>query len=262
MSIALAAILPHSPILIPNVGKENREQLKQTVTAYEKLAEELIEHDIETIVVISSQGMKLKDAFAININSEFDCSFEEFADLITKLKVVGDINLGHQIKSTLETKEKLQVINEEVLDYGSAIPFYLLASKSPKTKILPIYTSSLSLQEHYDFGKLLKRELNLSEKKIAVIASADLSHKLSEDSPAGYSPKAKKFDQRVINAITKNKPQDILNLDPELLKEVDESCSRSIAILMGIMEDIKKTAKLLSYEAPFGVGYAVIKYEL
>ncbi|MFH0840603.1 MAG: AmmeMemoRadiSam system protein B [bacterium] len=262
MSIVFSAVLPHSPILIPNVGKENREKLKQTATAYEKLAEELVEADVETIVVISSQGLKLKEAFAINIAVEFDCRFEEFADLITKLVVSGDVNLGQQIKSNLETKARVQIISEEVLDYGSAIPFYLLAQKAPKIKILPIYTSNLGLQEHYEFGKLLKHELNLTERKIAVIASADLSHKLSEDSPAGYSPRAKKFDQKIIDCLTKDKTQDILNLDPELLKEVDESCSKSIAMLIGVMNDLKKTAKLMSYEAPFGVGYAVIKYEL
>jgi aromatic ring-opening dioxygenase LigB subunit len=262
MSIALAAVLPHSPILIPNVGKENRDQLKQTITAYEKLTEEIIADGIETIVVISNQGLKLKEAMAINLCPEFDCSFVEFADLITELAVQGDVDLGQQIKASLETKGKVQIISEPVLDYGSAIPFYLLANKQTKIKILPIYTSALSLQEHFDFGRLLKRELNLSEKKIAVIASADLSHKLSEESPAGYSPKAKRFDQKIINAVIKHKPQDIINFSPTLLKEVDESCARSIAMLLGIMDDIQKTAKLLSYEAPFGVGYAVIKYEL
>lgn len=262
MSIILAAVLPHSPMLIPNVGKEHREKLKQTITAYEKLAEELAAEDVETLVIISSQGLKLQEAFAINLSPEFDCRFEEFADLITRMDVHGDLDLGQQIKSNLETKAKVQIISEEVLDYGSAVPFYLLAHQAPKTKILPIYTSDLSLQEHYEFGKLLKRELNLTGKKIAVIASADLSHKLSEDSPAGYSPRAKKFDQKIIDCLIKHKTQEILNLDPELLQEVDESCSKSLAMLVGIMDDLKKTAKLLSYEAPFGVGYAVIKYEL
>ena len=57
--------------------------------------------------------------------------------------------------------------------------------------------SGLSIQDHFEFGKLLKKEIINCRKKIAVISSGDLSHRLTRNAPAGYSSKGKKFDKKI-----------------------------------------------------------------
>ena len=56
-----------------------------------------------------------------------------------------------------------------------------------------------------------------SDKKIAVVASGDLSHALSSDSPAGYSPEGKKFDKNLIKLIQKKDIKNILKFDKKLI---------------------------------------------
>ena len=53
-----------------------------------------------------------------------------------------------------------------------------------------------------------------------------------------------------------------VNLDKVLTENAAECGLRSILILLGILNHIKFQTKILSYEAPFGVGYLVANLEL
>ncbi|MFH1412811.1 MAG: AmmeMemoRadiSam system protein B [bacterium] len=259
MSVIFSAIASHSPLLIPEVGKENTNQLKQTLTAYDKLRVALESVKPETIIILSPHGLIQPEAFSLNISSEFEGKFEEFGDLTNKFKLSGDVELAARLKENLESKTQLQIINEPVLDSGSAVPLFLLTKNLPNVKIIPIYNSQQDLKSHYEFGQLLRHELVISQRKIAIIVSADLSCCLSRQALAGYSLQAKKFDKKVIKAI-ENDDINILKIDPKLIKDVNETGLRPIMILLGLLSDMKKTAKLLSYEHPFGVGCLVVNY--
>jgi len=148
------------------------------------------------------------------------------------------------------------------LDYGSSIPLFLLTQNMPDIKIIPLYYSGLDLETHFKFGQALKRELIFSQNKIAVIASGDLSHRLTKDAPAGYSPKGQKFDQKIIECITKNQPQEILKINHKLILEASECGLKSIVLLMGVLDGMKHETQKLSYEAPFGVGYLIVNFKI
>jgi len=49
MPLEQAAIVPHPPILIPSIGKENQSLLSKTITSYSKLEESLKNNKIETL---------------------------------------------------------------------------------------------------------------------------------------------------------------------------------------------------------------------
>jgi aromatic ring-opening dioxygenase LigB subunit len=262
MSLIFSAVVPHPPILIPQIGKENLARLEDTQKAYQKLAKELVNKQVETILIISPHGLIQPDAFTMNLNPQFAANFEEFGDFSTKLSWPGDIGLTYKIRERMETRAPLQLISEEELDHGAAVPLYLLTQDLPSIKIIPLYYSGLLNEAHFKFGQLLNRELIYNKEQIAVIASGDLSHRLTKDAPAGYSPKGKKFDNKIIELLQKNKSQDIINLDHKLIAEAGECGLKSIIILLGILEGIKYEPQLLSYEAPFGVGYMVMNFKI
>ena len=262
MSIVFSAIVPHPPILIPSIGKENLTRLKDTARAYQKLEEKLIDSGVDTIVIISPHGPTQSNSFVMNLNPEFEGNFEEFGDFATKFELAGDIGLAYKIRERMETRAPLQLISEKKLDHGAAVPLYLLTQKIPKVKIIPLYYSGLSREAHFKFGQLLKREFIYNKEQIAIIASGDLSHRLTKDAPAGYSPKGKKFDKKIIEYLSKNKVGDILKMDKHLIMEAGECGLKSILILLGALDQIRHVPQLLSYEAPFGVGYLVMNFEL
>ncbi|MDP3043513.1 MAG: AmmeMemoRadiSam system protein B [bacterium] len=262
MPIIFSAITPHSPILVPSIGKENLSRLKATESAMEKLEEDLRAVNPDTILIISPHGSTQQDAFTINLNPEFEANFKEFGDFTTKLRFNGDVGLAYKIRESLETKAPLQLISEPNLDYGSSIPLSLLTKKLPDVKIIPLHYCGLDLQAHFKFGQLLKREFMVNKNKVAIIASGDLSHKLSKDAPAGYSPKGKKFDKKIVDYLTKRKTAELLEIDRQLIAEAGECGLKSIVILLGILDGMNYEPKMLSYEAPFGVGYLVMNFKI
>ena len=262
MPIIFSAITPHAPILIPAIGKENLNRIKATKQAMEKLAEDLYSCQPDTILIISPHGQIQPNAFTINLSPNFECNFEEFGDLTTKLNFVGDIKLSYKIRERMETKAPLQLISDASLDYGCGIPLCLLAQNLPKIKIIPLYYSGLDLTAHFKFGQLLRRELNYHNERIAVIASGDLSHCISKDAPAGYSPKGKKFDKKLIKYLLNDKIKDLLNINHDLIEASKECGLKSIVILLGILGGSNYKTQMLSYEAPFGVGYLVMQFKI
>jgi MEMO1 family protein len=262
MPIVFSAITPHPPVIIPNIGKENVKLLSNTANAFQLLEEELYVSQPDSIVIISPHGPILLNSFTMNVSPEYDANFQDFGDFGTKLNLKGDIGLSYRIRERMETRAPLQLISDPSLDHGTSVPLFLLTSHIPKTKIVPIYYSGLNLDAHFMFGQLLKREFLVNKNRVAVIASGDLSHRLTSNSPAGYSPKGKKFDQKIMELLIKNQPDEILKINPKLIMEAGECGLKSIVILLGILDGIKTTPKILSYESPFGVGYAVVNYRV
>jgi MEMO1 family protein len=260
MPIVFSAFVPHSPLLIKEIGKVNSDKLAVTDNALAKLSTELEQSRAQTVLVISPHGPVRSGFFTMNLRPEFRTDLEEFGDFSNQQKWPGNIGLAYRIREKLETSAPLQLLSEEKLDYGASVPLIKLTA-GLQLSIIPLYYSGLSFEAHFKFGTLLNRELMVSKENIAVIASGDLSHRVTKDAPAGYSPKGKKFDQKVIDLILKNKNQDLLGLDPEFAREAGECGLRSLLILAGILDRVKCQVQLLSYEAPFGVGYAVVQFK-
>lgn len=262
MSLVFSAITPHPPILIPQIGKDNVKLLYSTQAAFQTLAKKLKELEPDTIIVISPHGLIQSRAFSLNQSPEFIATFEEFGDLSTKTTYNGNIGLTHKIKESLETSMPLQMMSQEKIDHGVSVPLFCLTAELPNTKIIPLYYSGLDNQSHYDFGKALGHEIIYNKNKIAVIASADLSHALTKTAPGKYSPKGKKFDQKVISCLQENKVKDLIEMDEKLTKAAQQCGLKSILILLGILDGMHYKTKNLSYEYPFGVGYLVMNFEL
>jgi aromatic ring-opening dioxygenase LigB subunit len=262
MSLTFAAITPHSPILIPAIGKDNTGRLKDTVTSFAKISQMIIETNTDTLIIISPHGQQNNSAFVLNLHPKYQIGFANFGDLSSGLYLKGNLTLAYKIRERLETKTNLQLISSESLDYGSGIPLFMLLEKLPKIKIIPLYISGLTLNEHFTFGKLLQREIIFSKNKIGVIASGDLSHTLTKNAPAKFSPKAKKFDNRVIEFLQKKQTDEIIKLDENIRNEVGECGIKPISLLLGILEGINYKPKKLSYEYPFGIGYLTMSYSL
>jgi aromatic ring-opening dioxygenase LigB subunit len=262
MPIVFSAITPHSPLLIPAVGKDNLIRLKKTNAAFKKLEEELYASKPETIIIISPHGVIQANSFTMNLSPKFSASFEEFGDFTVKKSFNGDIGLGYKIRERMETRAPLQLVSTINLDYGASVPIITLTEHLPNIKIIPLYYSGLDFEAHFHFGQLLKRELLVSKNRVAIIASAELSHKITKSAPAGYSPKGKKFDLKLIELIEKEKIKDILDINKSLVAEICECGFKSILTLLGIMDGFKYKPQKLSYEAPFGIGYLIMNFKI
>lgn len=256
MSIVFAAITPHPPLLIPSIGKNAVKQVEKTQQALGQLEQQLYLSKPDIIAVISPHGNLYSDSFTINAHTRFIATFEQFGDLTTKLEWQGapdmSAHIGHMAK---ENNIEVQLISDDHLDHGAAVPLSFLTPHLPHIKILPIGYSELSQKQHFDFGYMLKEAFMESDKRVALIASGDLSHGLTTDAPAGYSKVGEDFDKKIIELLEAHNSTGILTMDAPFVEEAAECGYRSILILLGVLKNMEYTFKNYAYEGPFGVGY-------
>ena len=86
-----------------------------------------------------------------------------------------------------------------------------------------------------------------------------MSHKLKEDGPYGFAPEGPKFDRTVAEMFAHGNLEGLFGLDAALCDGAAECGLRSFQIMAGALEATGEpfASELLSYEGPFGVGYAV-----
>lgn len=261
MSLVYAAITPHPPLLIPSIGKDILKKLDKTKIALEKMEEELYLSKPDILIIISSHGAYFHDAFIMNVCPEFHTDLKEFGDLTTKLNFKGEMNLSAAIREkTKEEKIPTTMLSEPTLDHGCAIPLFYLTQHLPDIKLIPISFCGLDWKSHLDFGHLIKETILNTNKRVAVIASGDLSHALTTNSPAGYHVSGSKFDEKIQELLAHKNVSGMLQLEAEFVKNSSECGFRTFLILMGILQNINYTYHQHSYEAPFGVGYLTANF--
>ena len=262
MALVFSAITPHPPLLIPAIGKEAIKKIQKTKDSIEKLEEDLYLSHPEIIMIISPHSHHFQDAFSLNLSQKFESDLKEFGDLTTKLAFKGETQLPYEIRthSHKHGGPRLSIINEPMLDHGTVVPLYYLTKHLPNAKILPVSFSDLDAKSHLEFGYFLKEQIMRSNKRIAVIASGDLSHSLSSDAPAGFHKNGAIFDNRIQEYFISHNTTGLVTMEKEIINDAAECGFRCFLIMMGILRDVNYRYESYSYEAPFGVGYLTMRY--
>lgn len=261
--MCFAAITPHTPLLIPTIGKENLKKLETTRLALGRLAEEIYAAQPDTIVVISSHSIQHEDAFSINLHDEYLMDFKDFGDLATTRRFAPDVEFITQVQRHMEGLGIPFTLDSNAsLDYGTGVPLYCLTEQLPNVRIVPLSYCGLSFKKHLQFGSALKDVIESSHQRIAIIASGDLSHCLSSESPLGFKPDGEAYDQKILEAVRGVSTAILLAPPIEWIRNANACIHEQLLILFGALEKKNVRAEILSYESPFGVGYLVAQFHL
>ena len=266
MAILGAYIVPHPPVLLPEVGKDETLKLAATTNGYMEAAKSIKEAAPDTIVIISSHMELYSDYFHIapgktisgnmgefgaeevSFTIEYD---EELRDGLTALCMESNVAAG-TLGSVLKT-----------LDHGTMIPLYFLRKAygdTPFPKFVRVGISGLLLHEHYRLGMLIRQAAEKIGKNIVVIASGDLSHMMSEASPYGFAKEGPIYDEKLMAAMEKADFEELFSFEPEFLEKAAECGHSCFAMLAGALDCIEVKARKLSYEGPFGIGYGIVSF--
>ena len=263
-------LMPHPPLIIPEVGRGQEKVIQKTIDACNKIGEEIGELKPETVVIITPHGTMFSDALAISNEEYIKGNFTQFRDFETYIEGSIDKEFNEKLIDICNEKnipvlgvdsKILKKFNREYeLDHGAMIPMYFINKFYKDYKIVHVTYAKLNDIELYKFGMAIKESAKELNKKIVFIASGDLSHKLKEDGPYEYSPEGAKFDKALLDNLEKGDVLSIFNMDKYMVKCAGECGLRSVFIMLGAMEGEEAKGKLLSYEGPFGVGYGVMSF--
>jgi AmmeMemoRadiSam system protein A len=147
---------------------------------------------------------------------------------------------------------------ETDLDHGIVVPLHSLPRTMANKRCIFLGVSGWPLHRFVEFGAWLQTRLR--QRSAVLIASGDLSHRLTPDAPYGFRPEGPVFDRLVIDALRGQHWEQIEGLDPDLVEEAGECGLRPLAILLGAGRVAGLNSEVLSYEGPFGVGYPVVAF--
>ncbi len=147
------------------------------------------------------------------------------------------------------------------LDHASVIPLAFLTAEYDDFKLVRVGLSGLGPLEHYRLGQLIAGVSEALGRKTLIIASGDLSHRLKSDGPYGYAEEGLLFDKAVTESLRGGDFLKLLQIDPDFAQAAGECGLRAFQVMAGALDKKRVRSDLMSYEGPFGVGYAVAFFD-
>lgn len=263
MPVLGAFLAPHPPLIMPEVGKGEERKITDTVLAYKKIAQMAAELNPDTIVIISPHSVMYGDYFHISPGKSAIGSFAEFG--VPQLLVRGDYD--EQFVSALAKLCRSAGVpagtlgeRNSALDHGTMIPLRFLQEAGCKCRVVRIGLSGVSETLHYQLGQCIAHASTLLGRRLVIVASGDLSHKLLPEGPYGFAKEGPEFDRLVIDALRTADFLSLLQLPLDFCEAAAECGLRSLWIMAGTFDKRWISAKIYSYEGPFGVGYGVASF--
>jgi AmmeMemoRadiSam system protein A len=265
MPIKEAFIVPHPPLIIPQIGGGQEIKIKKTVDAYEKIAHRIAEIKPDIIVLTTPHSIMYQDYIHISPGRGAKGSFKEFGHDQIMMEVEYDNDFVQQL-SLLSEENNIPAgtmgEKNKNLDHGTMVPLYFVNKYFNDYKLVRISISGLTYIDHYRFGKLIGNVSGEIGKNVVFIASGDLSHMLKDEGPYGYSEEGPVFDREVTQAMKNGDFIKFMKFDEEFCEAAAECGLRSFITMAGALDGKELKSELLSYEGPFGVGYAVAAYQV
>lgn len=265
MSLVFAAIVPHSPSTLPGMAAPAA-SLEKTRAALKELEGELYVMQPDTLLLISPHAPMNQSSFSVNFSPEFICTYEDFGDTTTSLRLHGDIELVSKIREYADEHPNgntVNVITQPDLDYGATVALYHLAQHLPAVKIIPISLAQLPIEQHYQFGEMLRSVALNSNKRIAIISSVELGHTLTADSSHGYHPAGETFQAAVLTAVRSGDLTQLQSLNLELAESAQAINEfRTLVLLSGALSHAGVHSTILSQEVDRGSGLVVAQFSL
>lgn len=266
MALLAAFAVPHPPILLPEIGHGEERKLRSTADAYAAAMTAAASLHPDTVVLTSPHSLLYADYFHISppegrpalgnfaqfgapglqISAQYDAPFIAALESLCRKAGIPAGTLGQR---------------SPALDHGTMIPLRFLENAGGAGfQVVRIGLSGLSPLTHYRLGQCVAKAAEQLNRRTVFLASGDLSHKLTNDGPYGFSPDGPVFDDLCTRALAAGDFVSLLGLEPALCENAAECGLRSFWVMAGALDGLGVDCRLLSHEGPFGVGYAVASF--
>ena len=264
----IAALFPHPPLIIPGVG--GGDEVPDTRAACRRMADEICAFEPDTIVILSPHSVLYGDYFHISPGQKASGSFAGFRAPQVRFEVDYDSELATQIGEIAREngiEAGFEGERDPSLDHGTMVPLYYLCESNEKKhvsdmcyhlesrRIVRLSLSGLDLATHYRYGRCIRMAAERLGRKVALVASGDMSHKLKSDGPYGFCREGAEHDAYVRECLQTIDFKRLMGIDARVLDRAAECGFRSLITMAGYLDGVNVDGGVLSYEGPYGVGY-------
>ena len=263
MPIVAAYMVPHPPMIVPQVGRGSEKQITKTIRAYETVAAGIAGIRPETIIVTSPHAVLYADYFHISPGEDATGDFGSFRAPEVRFAEKYDTELVKAICALAKEKDfPAGTLGERDrrLDHGTMVPLYFIEQQYTGFRLVRVGLSGLSHAEHYEFGQIIRQAVEQTGRKAVLIASGDLSHKLQEYGPYGFAEEGPEYDRRIMDAAGRAAFGEMLTFEESFLDKAAECGHRSFLIMAGALDGMNVEAKVYTHEDVTGVGYGICSF--
>jgi len=215
-NIVFAGGCSHVPDLLARPEIDPPESVERLKAAYAKLGDALAVAQPDVVVVTTDchfQDFKT-GAFVVGVGEQHEGSMEFFKRPDLDLSVEGDPDFAYRLvqaaRSAQLEVEAAPVVN---LDHGLIVPLRQVLP-GPQVKVVPIVTQPARTFSPFGaraFGAALRKAIEGSEKRVALLATGGLSHWLD---PGKFGAVDTVFDDYILQMLQHGRGLDLANLEP------------------------------------------------
>ena len=263
MSIVAAFMVPHPPMIVPDVGRGSEKQIEKTIKAYERVADQIAALKPETIIVSSPHCVMYSDYFHISPGSGAVGSFADFGVPQVKFDVSYDEELVKVICARAEEAGfPAGTLGEKraELDHGTMVPLWFILKKYKDFKLVRTGLSGYDLLKHYEYGTMIKDAVESLGRRVVYVASGDLSHKLQSYGPYGFAKEGPEYDKRIMDVCSGARFGELFDFGENFCEKAAECGHKSFVIMAGALDGKAVEAMQYSHEDVTGVGYGICSF--
>lgn len=255
-----AVVTPHPPIFIEGVGGARRLSARDSLEALRRAGDALERFAPEALFVMSPHAPGLSDAVAVDRSADLSGDLAGFGDPEIRRwhgdPALGSALLKHLAASGVDctARDADPRLRPGWLDHGCLVPLEFL-DHSRRCRLVVISLSWLPLEANVSIGHAARAAARDLGVRCAFVASGDLSHRLTPSAPAGFSPRGRELDERIVTSVAHGELTALTRLDPDLVEAGGECGLRSIIAAGGYLSSQPAPTAVLAYEGPWGVGY-------
>ncbi len=233
-----------------------------------ELARQLEKAQPETIIIASPHNLRLwkKIGIVFSVNSSGFLESESKKQSGVRVSAKCDVRLAREIYSRA-VGSNLPVVGANYgslegsasdlpMDWGTLIPLWFFLERKAKRRIVIVTPSrEIPLTQNFSFGRVIGEiSIELKEKRIAFVASADQAHAHKKSGPYGFHASSRIYDQLVVKAIERNDLKQLLRIDPRFVEDAKPDSLWQIAMLAGCLSRMGTNSRVVSYEVPTYYG--------
>ena len=263
MSIAGAFMVPHPPMIVPQIGRGSEKEIEATTAAYEKVADMIADLKPETIIISSPHSIMYSDYFHISPGKGAKGSFARFNAMEVSFNIDYDREFTEHLSRLADSRHfpaGTMGEREPELDHGTMVPLYFITKKYQQFKLVRTGLSGLDLITHYEYGMMIKKAVEDMNRRTVFVASGDLSHKLQDYGPYGFAPEGPQYDDRIMSVCGEGRFGELFDFDEHFCEKAAECGHRSFVIMAGALDGVAVEANKLSHEDVTGVGYGICTF--
>jgi AmmeMemoRadiSam system protein A/AmmeMemoRadiSam system protein B len=256
--VICAVLMPHAPILVPGVGGERGDAAADSRQAMRRAAACVTRHRPETVVLISPHSPRQPPAFGLWMDDPLQGSFARFEAPQVEVSLPLDEALAEAIAAAAATRGlETRTIRHHALDHGALVPLWFLMEAGWKGSTVVVGLETSDRDGLIALGQTIAAAAHKLTRRIAVIASGDLSHRLTTGAPCGFHPQAHQFDDAFIHLLQAGDYRRLGEIPAELRALAAEDAVDATLLAASAAHWENSGHGVLNYEAPFGVGYGV-----